>query len=230
MPRVYPVEYGTFAPRQPTLERKMIDKISSWKYAEDYSSEPESIRSARKHADELGVESVTPATGAQLAVIAGLTQAKNIVEVGTGAGVSSLWLLSASNDSVLTTIDSEPEYQNVAKENFRASSIQANRVRTITGKAVNVMGNMAESAYDLVFLDIDPQYLEEILPTAVSLVRPKGALVVAHALWRDRVPNPALRDDETSAMRSVLRAFESSEDFTSAVSMVGDGLLVVYKR
>jgi hypothetical protein len=53
---------------------------------------------------------------------------------------------------------------------------------------------------------------------------------VAHALWRDRIPNPALRDDETSGMRSVLRSFESSDDFTSTISMVGDGLLVVYKR
>jgi predicted O-methyltransferase YrrM len=230
MPRVYRVEYGTFTNCEPTLRHKMIDKISSWKYTEDYALEPEPIRAARRHADELGVESVTPATGAQLAVIAGLTQAKNIVEVGTGAGISSLWLLSASSDSVLTTIDSEPEYQNVAKENFKTSGIQPNRVRTITGKAANVIGNMAESAYDMVFLDIDPEYLEELLPPAVSLVRPKGALVVAHALWRDRVPNPALRDDQTSGMRSVLRAFETSEDFTSTISMVGDGLLVVYKR
>lgn len=208
----------------------MIDKIASWKYAEDYAVEPEPIRAARRHADELGVESVTPATGAQLAVIAGLTQAKNIVEVGTGAGVSTLWLLSASSDSVVTTIDSEPEFQNVAKETFKTSSIAPNRVRTITGKAASVMGNMAEGAYDLVFLDIDPEDLDEILPTAVSLVRPRGALIVSHALWRDRVPNPTLRDDETSGMRSVLRNFETSEDFTSTLSMVGDGLLVVYKR
>lgn len=208
----------------------MIDKIASWKYAEDYAVEPEPIRAARRHADELGVESVTPATGAQLAVIAGLTQAKNIVEVGTGAGVSTLWLLSASSDSVVTTIDSEPEFQNVAKETFKTSSIAPNRVRTITGKAASVMGNMAEGAYDLVFLDIDPEDLDEILPTAVSLVRPRGALIVSHALWRDRVPNPTLRDDETSGMRSVLRNFETSEDFTSTISMVGDGLLVVYKR
>jgi predicted O-methyltransferase YrrM len=131
---------------------------------------------------------------------------------------------------VLTTIDSEPEYQNVAKETFRTSGIASNRIRTITGKAANVMGNMAESAYDLVFLDIDPENLEEILATAAALVRPRGALVVAHALWRDRVPNPALRDDQTNGIRSVLRAFENSEDFTPSLSLVGDGLLVIYKH
>ena len=208
----------------------MIDKISSWKYAEDFTLEPEHIRQARSHAQELGVESVTPATGAQLAVIAGLLSAKNIVEVGTGAGVSGLWLLSASKDSVLTTIDSEPEFQNAARESFKASQLAPSRIRVITGKASSVMGNMAESAYDLVFLDIDPVDLESILRNAFALIRPGGALVVAHALWRDRVPNPTLRDDETTSMRIVLKAFEDTEDFCTTISLVGDGLLIVNKR
>lgn len=208
----------------------MIDKISSWKFAEDYPLEPDQIRTARMHADELGVESITPATGAQLALIAAVGKAKNIVEVGTGAGVSALWLLSASSDSIVTTIDSEPEYQNVAKESFKQAGITPSRLRTITGKANAVMGNMAESAYDLVFIDIDAEDIEGILPTAVSLLKPGGALVVAHALYRDRVPNPTLRDDETVGMRNVLKAFDGSEDFLSSISMVGDGLLVVVKR
>lgn len=208
----------------------MIDKISSWKFAEDYPLEPEHIRAARRHADELGVESITPATGAQLASVAAIGKAKNIVEVGTGAGVSALWLLSASQDSIVTTIDSEPEYQNVAKESFKQAGITASRLRTITGKANAVMGNMAESAYDLVFIDIDPEDIEGILPTAVSLLKPGGSLVVAHALYRDRVPNPTLRDDETVGMRNVLKAFDGSEDFLATISLVGDGLLVVVKR
>lgn len=208
----------------------MIDKISSWKFAEDYSLEPEHIRVARRHADELGVESITPATGSQLALLAAVGKAKNMVEVGTGAGVSGLWLLSASADSILTTIDSEPEYQNVAKENFKQAGIPASRLRTITGKAAAVMGNMAESAYDLVFIDIDAEDVEGLLPTAVSLLKPGGALVIAHALFRDRVPNPTLRDDETVAVRNVLKAFDGSEDFLSTISLAGDGLLFVVKR
>jgi predicted O-methyltransferase YrrM len=207
----------------------MIDKISSWKFAEDYSVEPSEIREARHHAEQLGVESVTPATGAQLAVLAAISKAKNIVEAGTGAGISGLWLLSAAKDSILTTIDNEPEYQNVAKKNFAAAGIRANRIREITGKAKAVMGNMAEGGYDLVFLDIDPLELEDLLPTAVALIRPGGALVVAHALWRDRVPNPALRDDETAAIRAATRAFADVDGFIASISLVGDGLLLVAK-
>jgi len=207
----------------------MIDKISSWKFAEDYAVEPSAIAEARHHAEQLGVESVTPATGSQLAVLAAISKAKNIVEAGTGAGISGLWLLSASKDSILTTIDNEPEYQNVARKNFTAAGIPASRIRVITGKAKAVMGNMAESGYDLVFLDIDPLEIEELLPTAVGLIRPGGALVISHALWRDRVPNPALRDEETAALRSTIRAFSNVDGFVSSISMVGDGLLVIAK-
>ncbi len=207
----------------------MIDKIASWKFAEDQALEPSEIREARHHAEQLGVESVTPATGAQLAVLAAISKAKNIVEAGTGAGISGLWLLSAAKDSVLTTIDNEPEYQNVAKKNFAAAGIPANRIRVITGKANAVMGNMAEGGYDLVFLDIDPLELEELLPTAVALIRPGGVLIIAHALWRDRVPNPALREDETAALRATIKAFSDVYGFLSSISLVGDGLLMVAK-
>jgi predicted O-methyltransferase YrrM len=212
------------------LGNKMIDKISSWKYAENFNREPDHISQARNSAEQLGVESVTPATGAGLASIAAMLSAKNIVEAGTGAGVSSLWLLSASETSTLTTIDDEPEYQNQARTNFQLANIPASRARVITGRAAAVMANMTEAAYDLVFLDIEPFDLEQLLPHAIGLVRPSGAIVISHALWRDRVPNPALRDDETSAMRAVVRVFEESDEFISSISMLGDGLLVAVRR
>jgi predicted O-methyltransferase YrrM len=207
----------------------MIDKIASWKYAEDYVTEPETIQAARRSAEELGVEALTPAAGNQLALLAALSKAKSIVEVGTGAGVSGLWLLSASQDSVLTTIDDEPEYQNVARENFRNAGIAPARVRVIAGKGEAVLGNMAESAYDLVFIDVDPSSLEQLLSNAVALAKPGGAIVISHALWRDRVPNPALRDDETAVFRQAIRNFGDGDGFISSLSMVGDGLLLVVK-
>lgn len=207
----------------------MIDKIASWKYAEDYVQEPEHIQAARRSSEELGVEAVTPATGNQLALIARLAKAKSIVEVGTGAGVSALWLLSAAEDSVLTTIDDEPEYQNVARNNFKNSGVAPSRIRVITGKGAAVMANMAESAYDLIFLDADPAELEPMLQTAVGLAKPGAAIVVSHALWRDRVPNPALRDDESAALRQAIKNFGAGDGFVATISLVGDGLLIVAK-
>lgn len=208
----------------------MIDKIASWKHAEEYHREPDSIQAARRRANELGVEAITPATGAQLSLLTVALGAKNIVEVGTGAGVSGLWLLAGSKLSVLTTIDSEPEFQNAARESFKAANISASRTRVISGKATEVISNMAESAYDLVFLDIDPIELDGLVGKAMALLRPGGIMAIAHALWRDRVPNPALRDDETSNLRAIMRSYLEMDDYVVSLSTVGDGLLLIAKR
>ena len=89
----------------------MADKAQSWVYAEDYIAENEILLEARDAANELGANPVSPGTGAALRMLAALTGARAVLEVGTGAGVSSLWLLDGmSPNGVLTTIDSEVEF------------------------------------------------------------------------------------------------------------------------
>jgi predicted O-methyltransferase YrrM len=208
----------------------MVDKISSWKFSEDFVEESEVLRAARGRAEELGVECITPSVGAHLALIASALGAKAIVEAGTGTGVSGLWLLSASPNAVLATIDTEIEIQAAAKRAFSDGKVAANRTRVITGKALDVMSNMADAAYDMVFLDADRESLEAQLHEASRLLRPGGVVAISHALWRDRVPDPAMRDEATSIYRDVLRFFGSQDDFVSALSPVGDGLLMASKR
>lgn len=208
----------------------MADKITSWKFTEEFNSEGEAFRRARVRADELGIECITSSVGAQLAVLVSALGAKAIVEAGTGAGVSGLWLLSGSNDAVLATIDSEAEYQVAAKQAFADAKIAPTRTRVIHGRAVDVMSNMADAAYDLVFLDAERETLEAQVREATRMLRPGGVLAVAHALWRDRVPDPAMRDEATSTYRTVLGYFENNDDFVTALVPSGDGLLIASKR
>jgi predicted O-methyltransferase YrrM len=100
----------------------------------------------------------------------------------------------------------------------------------IVGRAHEVLGNMADGSYDLVFLDTDPIELQTLLPTAISLLRPGGVIAIPHALWNDRVPNPVLRDDETVAMRATNKLLLENQDFLGTMSLVGDGLLLASKR
>lgn len=208
----------------------MVDKISSWKYAEEFVDETDAMLRARARADEIGIECITAATGAHLAMLVSAIGAKAIVEAGTGAGLSGLWLLSGNADCVLATIDTESEHQVAAKASFRDGKVAATRTRVINGKASEVMSNMADSAYDLVFLDADRETLELQLHEASRLLRPGGVIAIAHALWRDRVPDPAIRDETTAVYRDALRFFVNNDDFVSAMSPIGDGLLLASKR
>jgi predicted O-methyltransferase YrrM len=208
----------------------MVDKISSWKFAEDFVTENEAMRDARARAEEMGIECVTPSVGAHLAFLVSSLQAKAIVETGTGAGVSGLHLLSGSPTAVLATIDNEQENQAAAKLAFADAGIATNRTRVIVGKAVDVMSNMADAAYDLVFLDADRDSLEDQLREASRMLRPGGVVAIAHALWRDRVPDPAMRDDATNTYRDVLRFFANNNDFITSLIASGDGLLLASKQ
>jgi predicted O-methyltransferase YrrM len=203
----------------------VAEKDLSWKFAEDFVVESEAIAAARAGSLEHGVEPVSPSQGAQLAVLAAATDAKAIIEVGTGFGVSGLWLFTGSPEATLTSIDIEVDYQQSAKRAFADFGIPANRARLIAGRALEVLPRMNEASYDLVLVDADPGSVIEYVEHALRLVRIGGTVVVPHALWRGRVADPAQRDDTVSDFRTLLDTIAASTAVLSALSVAGDGLL-----
>ncbi len=207
----------------------MSDRLLSWKFAEEFAVEPAEVAAARLHSLELGIEPITPSMGAQLAVIAAATGPTNMIEIGTGLGVSGMWLMHGAPDAVLTTIDSELDYQQQARKVFGDVGIPANRIRLICGRAADVLPRMNEGSYDLVFIDGDPQSVVEYVEHGLRLARRGGTVIVAHALWKGRVADPAQRDDVVANFRLLLNEIASSDDVISALSPVGDGLLQLTK-
>jgi predicted O-methyltransferase YrrM len=205
------------------------EKELNWKFAEDFVVEPSSIALARQHSVEVGVEAVTPATGAQLALIAASAAVTSIIEIGTGAGVSGLWLFSGAPGAVLTSIDSEVDHQQLARQAFTAANIPSNRARLIAGRALDVLPRMNEQSYDLVFVDADPASVIEYVEHGLRLARPGGTVIVAHALLHGKVANPAVRDDTVAAFRTLLAEISASDAVLSSLSPIGDGLLLITK-
>ncbi len=201
----------------------------NWKFAEEFVVERAEIAAVRQHSIELGVEPVSPSMGAQLAVIAAATAATNIIEIGTGLGVSGMWLLIGAPTAILTTIDSELDYQQQARQAFLDAGIPANRVRLIAGRAADVLPRMNEGSYDVVFIDADPAHVIEYVEHGLRMVRKGGTVLVAHALWRGRVADPAQRDDTVAGFRLLLKEIAGSDAVISALSPVGDGLLQLTK-
>jgi predicted O-methyltransferase YrrM len=208
----------------------VIPTEASWTYAEAYRPKDEPLAAAARRADEVGCPAVSDGTGATLALLARLAGARAVVELGSGAGVSGLWLLQGMrSDGVLTTVDAEAEHVRLARESFAEARIPTPRTRLITGHALEVLPRLADSAYDLVFCDASPREIGAYLEQAARLLRPGGLLAVAHALWGDRVADPAQRDPATVAVRSVGTALRDDERFAACLLPVGDGLLVAVR-
>ncbi|WP_194948511.1 O-methyltransferase [Actinomyces trachealis] len=203
------------------------DKTLSWSYTEEFAQETEAINTARMRGLELGVNPVSPGTGAALRMLASATGAKSIAEVGTGTGTSGLWLLSGMGpDGVLTTIDLDPELQREARRTFGFAGFGSSRVRLIQGRASDVMPRMAERSYDMVVLDTEPADAPNLVPGAFRMLRRGGVLVVTRMLWHDHVADPARRDPVTVAVRELGKELREREDLLTTLLPVGDGLLV----
>jgi predicted O-methyltransferase YrrM len=175
----------------------------------------------------VGVAPIGNGGGAALRFLASLTEARNVVEIGTGTGVSGLWLLRGMRaDGVLTTVDTEAEHQRLARTTFTEAGIPSQRVRLINGSALDVLPRLTDGHYDLVFCDGDKREYSDYLAEALRLLRPGGLLAFDNALWHDRVADPAQRDPQTVAIRELGRTVRESEELVPLLIPMSDGLLV----
>jgi predicted O-methyltransferase YrrM len=189
------------------------------------------LAAARAQAGEVGLTPVGPAAGAALRFIAAASNAKAVVEVGTGTGVGSVWLLRGMrSDGVLTTIDIEGEHQRVARRIFAEAGFAPSRTRIITGRALDVLPRLADGVYDLVFVDHDASEYAPAVNAAARLLRPGGVLVLGAALADGKVADPAARDPETVALREVVKSLREADEWIPALLPTGDGLLCAVKR
>ncbi|MDQ2837246.1 MAG: O-methyltransferase [Actinomycetota bacterium] len=199
-------------------------------YAESFIVEDEVIAAARARGKELGCVPIGPAGGAALRLLALVSGARAVVEIGTGAGVSGLWLLGGMRpDGVLTTVDTEPEHQRATRHAFGEAGIASTRYRLINGAAGEVLPRLTDGAYDLVFVDADKTGYSEYHEQAVRLLRTGGVVAFDNVLWHDRVADPSARDADTVSLRELSKAVRDDPRLMTAMLPVGDGLLVATK-
>ncbi|TDN92491.1 class I SAM-dependent methyltransferase [Microbacterium sp. BK668] len=203
----------------------MSEQDANYRFANEATVEPDHIARARAHALELGAAPVSAAVGAQCALLAAASQSLNIVEIGTGAGVSGLWLLRGAPRATLTTIDSEPEHLAAARKAFSDAGVAPARARFITGRASDVLPRMNEASYDIVLVDADPDGVIEFVEHGLRLVRAGGTVLVPRVLHGGSVADPVRRDAVTTAYRSLIQETQASPAVLGALSIVGEGLL-----
>ncbi|GAA0950049.1 O-methyltransferase [Nonomuraea longicatena] len=199
-------------------------------YAEQFHQEDEVLLTARQRGLEMGAVPILPGGGAALCFLATALNAKSVVEVGTGCGVSGLWLLRGMRpDGTLTSVDVEPEHQRLARQAFADAGFAGGRVRLIAGRALDVLPRLSDGGYDLVFLDGAKQEYADYLAEAVRLLRVGGIVAFDNALWHHRVADPAHRDPDTVALRELGKLVQGDDRLRPLMLPLGDGLLTAVK-
>jgi predicted O-methyltransferase YrrM len=206
-------------------------KIDPHSYAESFIIEDHFKSQARARGVELGTIDATPGAGAYLRHLAFALSAQSVVEVGTGSGVGSLWLLDGMLiNGTLTSIDDEMEHTRIAKLAFIEADVAQTRYRLITNSVLDVISKLTDRAYDLVVLRHNPEDLAFVIGESHRILRSGGALVIDNFFGGSKVCDPTQRDPRTVSLRDAGKIIKSdTEHWVSALISTGDGLLVATK-
>src|SRR5215470_2399825 len=199
---------------------------------DDFLPEDEALVRARRNAAEVGgAAPVSPLTGAALRFVAAAIGARSVVEIGTGCGTSGIWLLRGMRPgAVLTSVDSEPEHQRLARAAYVAAGFPSSRYRLIGGRALEVLPRLADGAYDMVFCDADRQEYGDYLIAALRLLRP-GGLVIFNGVLPGGSPMERMpAEAEVRAAAELREQVRSDERLVPLLLPVGNGLLAAAKQ
>jgi predicted O-methyltransferase YrrM len=194
-----------------------------------YAAEDEPLLAARANAADLGgTEPVLPEVGSTLRFLACCVGARTAVEIGTGCGSSGIWLLRGMRPgSTLTSVDTEPEYQRMARKAFAAAGFAQNQCRLILGRALDVLPRLSDGAYDLVFCDADERDYPDYLAAALRLLRPGGVVAFNNALLAGPVDESAVDDEGAVELATLVR---DDDRLVPVLLPLGNGLLAAVKR
>ncbi|WP_138445307.1 O-methyltransferase [Sinomonas susongensis] len=196
-------------------QSKWID-VERWLTSTVVKPGPEHERALRTAAERgMPTIEVQPTAGKMLHLLVRMSQARRVLEIGTLAGYSTIWMAQALPEGGrLDSLEYLPEHAEVARANVAAAGLQ-DRVEIHVGPALETLPTL-EGPYDFVFVDADKQNDTNYLQWAVRLGRPGTVVVLDNAVWEGALLDPQM--DETNAP-GIIAALEllGSPPFDSTV-------------
>ena len=163
--------------------------------------------------------------GALLTLLVRISGAREVIEIGTFTGYSSICLARGlPADGHLLACDVSGEWTDVARRYWARAGV-TDRIELRLGPAAETLAALPETEqFDLAFVDADKggylAYYEALVPR----LRAGGMLVVDNTLWRGRVADPAADDADTNAIRAVNDRARQDERVETVLLTVADGI------
>ena len=225
--KIYPMEKELFI--------RVDDYISGL-----FISEDEALTAATASIKEAGIGdmSISPVQGSFLQLLVKLTRAGKILELGTFAGYSTIWLARGLPEhGRLITMEFDPVHAGMAEKNIRRAGLEE-KVSLRVGKAIELLPELAAGSigpFDLIFIDADKPPYAEYFEWALKLSRP-GTLIIFDNVIRDgKVLDPLSADAAVIGVQRLNKLLAADQRVTATVmTTVGvkdyDGMAIVLVR
>jgi len=197
-----------------------------------FAAEDEGLQYALAAAKEAGLPEIqiSPVQGKFLQLLAAACQARKILEIGSLAGYSGIWLArSLPEGGRLITLEVNPHHAEVVRNSFTRAGVD-NRAEVRVGRALDLLPHLeSEAPFDLVFIDADKPPYPRYLDWALRLTRP-GSIIVADNCIRKGAALHQSNDEATAGLfeynrriasdpRLVSLALPMDEDFTDGYAI-----------
>jgi predicted O-methyltransferase YrrM len=164
---------------------------------------------------------VTPTQGKMLHLLARMTGARRILEIGTLGGYSAIWLARAlPAGGRLITLEADPRHAEVARANLARAGL-ADVVEVRVGPALELLPRLADAGgepFDFFFLDADKPHNLEYFHWSLRLARRGSVIVVDNVVRGGAVADSSTRDPRVAGSRRLIEAV-AAEPRVSATAL-----------
>lgn len=187
-----------------------------------FVGEDEHLQSALDRVEAKGwpPASVSATQGKFLHLLAKLAHARNILEIGTLGGYSTIWMARAvGSGGRVVTLEYEPEHAEVAKASIAQAGL-ADVVDVRTGAALDLLPKVKAECpepFDLVFIDADKENNVDYISWAVELSRPGAVIVVDNIIWSGSVLDESSSEANAVGARAALLALSADDRLDTTV-------------
>lgn len=198
---------------------------------EHFAPEDHVLREIQQEAErqQLPAISIQPHEGRFLQILMQFIQAKKVVEIGTLAGYSGVWLARAlPEDGRLYTIEVSAKHAAIARAHFNRAGVD-DRVEVLQGKAVDMLRKISpEAPFDFVFIDANKDQYPHYLEWSIEHLRMGGVMVAHNAIRDGRILSP--EDAEDQAVVDFNQSLAQHPQLVSLILPSGDGMALALKK
>ncbi len=190
--------------------------------ADEFSKDDAALKAVEKSLQDVRIRniSISSSQGKLLHIMALLCGASRILEIGTLAGYSTIWLARAlPRGGRLLSIEYDPEHARLASENIARAGL-SELVEIRTGRALEVMPRLQEEKlppFDMVFIDADKVPYDQYFLWALKLTHPGSLIVADNVVRQGRILEPNSSDDDVKGARRFLRLLSSTNQVAATV-------------
>jgi len=166
-----------------------------------------------------------------LELITKISKAKNILEIGTFTGLSTLSMsLGLPDDGSLIALDKNKETNNTALEFFKKAN-QDKKIKTIVKPALESLKDFKKDKFifDIIFIDADKGNYKSYYDVAINLVKKNGLIIIDNVLWHGEVADENNNNKLTNIIRDFNKYVKNDKNTEQIIIPLGDGLSICRK-